>query len=363
MIFRHAGSRYRLCARAVAALAFAPIVGGFGLSHAATLCFVGNPGYSCTPVVVAASSTFVNGISSSGQMTGFVESPGVQSFTATSPTSATLLPGLTGSAATYAYGINDAGVVAGSYLNSSGAHAFIESGGTYTSFDAPFAGASATFAQSINAAGSVAGFYTDASGNSSVGYIRSAAGAFSSFQVAPGLATYAYHIDSAGNIVGSYVDGAGNAAGFLKNGASYSTYSVPVAAQATLLRGANNFGDLVGNYIDAFGNSVGFVQLGSAFWSLSFPGSTQVVAMGINDQRQVVGYYLNGSTYEVFLAVPVPVPVPASLALFLAGLLQLFARRFFASSLPGKSDLASSALRKCSFADATSPVSRSATPR
>src|SRR5262245_3344096 len=124
-----------------------------GACRAATLCFIGNPDYSCSPVTVAAGSTQVNGISSSGRMAGFVQSPGIQAFTATSPTSATLLPGPAGTSATFAYGIGDAGSVVGSYTSSSGDHAFIESSGRYTTFDVPFAGAAGTFAYGINAAG------------------------------------------------------------------------------------------------------------------------------------------------------------------------------------------------------------------
>jgi len=332
-----------------------------GACRAATLCFIGNPEYSCSPITVSASSTQVNGISSSGRMAGFVQSPGIQAFTATSPTSATLLPGPAGTSATFAYGISDTGSVVGSYTSSSGDHAFIESSGRYTTFDVPFAGAAGTFAYGINAAGSVVGFYTDAAG-SGVSYVRSAAGAFSAFQFADQLATYAYHIDDSDVVTGTYVDAGGAIAGFVKNGASFTRYTAPAAgAVSTFVRGANNLGDLVGNYVDALGRSTAFVRLGSAFWTLGFPGASGAVAMGINDQRQVVGYYMNGNTSTGFLALPpAPVPLPVSLPLFLAGLLALLqplARRLRASSLPGKSDFVSSDLRSCCFAASTSPTS------
>src|SRR5450432_2278420 len=68
-----------------------------------------------------------------------------------------------GAAQTFAYGLNNAGDVAGYYIDTSGGyHGYIrDSDGTYTPFDAP--GAVATIADSINADGTVTGYFYDSS--------------------------------------------------------------------------------------------------------------------------------------------------------------------------------------------------------
>jgi hypothetical protein len=60
-----------------------------------------------------------------------------------------------GGNATLANGINDAGQIAGYYVDSSGEHGFLDSSGVFTAIDAP--GAYQTYPHGINGAGQIVG--------------------------------------------------------------------------------------------------------------------------------------------------------------------------------------------------------------
>ena len=65
--------------------------------------------------------------------------------------------------ATVAFSINDAGQVAGFYVDASGGtHGFVRTHGRFSTLDMP--GAAATFATYVNNLGVVAGEYIDSSG-------------------------------------------------------------------------------------------------------------------------------------------------------------------------------------------------------
>ena len=66
---------------------------------------------------------------------------------------------------TEAHGINDLGLVAGSFFDASNhQHGFLLSGSTFTTIDVTFPGTTATEALGVNNAGTVVGVFRDASG-------------------------------------------------------------------------------------------------------------------------------------------------------------------------------------------------------
>jgi hypothetical protein len=77
-----------------------------------------------------------------------------------------------GSTATFASGINRAGVISGEFKDSSGtSHGFVRNAkGKITAFDP--AGSSSTYAASINKSGSIAGAYDADNGQRTHGYVR-----------------------------------------------------------------------------------------------------------------------------------------------------------------------------------------------
>ncbi len=143
---------------------------------------------------------------------------------------------------TVAISINSAGVIAGTYEDANGvAHGFVRAtDGTITTFDAPGAGSLAwiaslgrkgsapplqgTYGFSVNDAGAIAGTYLDAS-MVLHGFVRTAAGDVITSLDAPGAGTgglqgtLAIGINTAGNITGGYLDSSNVAHGFVVTGA------------------------------------------------------------------------------------------------------------------------------------------------
>ena len=143
---------------------------------------------------------------------------------------------------TFPISINTAGAIAGIYADASDvAHGFVRAAnGTITTFDAPGAGrqdwlaalsvkskgppTQGTYGFSINDAGDIAGLYLDASVVVH-GLVRGANGVITSFDV-PGAGTGALQgtgglgINTAGNITGSYLDAGNVAHGFVASGAA-----------------------------------------------------------------------------------------------------------------------------------------------
>lgn len=93
---------------------------------------------------------------------GFVYNP-VGGYTTLTEPNAMPGPNPT-SQGTFAWGINDAGTVAGYYYDpNASAHGFVYGGGAYATLDVPTA--SNTFATGINNAGEVVGYYNDITGD------------------------------------------------------------------------------------------------------------------------------------------------------------------------------------------------------
>ncbi len=143
---------------------------------------------------------------------------------------------------TFPISINTAGAIAGIYADASDvAHGFVRAvNGAITTFDAPGAGrqdwlaalsvksqgppTQGTYAFNINDAGDIAGLYLDASVVVH-GLVRGANGVITSFDV-PGAGSGALQgtgglgINTAGNITGSYLDAGSVAHGFVASGAA-----------------------------------------------------------------------------------------------------------------------------------------------
>jgi hypothetical protein len=178
---------------------------------------------------------------------------------------------------------------------------------SFTSFDIP--GATNYFVAGINDEGLVAGswFATD---GSEVGFIRLPDGRISTPIVDPNdnsRTTTLRAINDEGVIAGFY--GASADSGFLLTEGEFRTVDFP-GAVSTLLRGINNLGDLSGTYsiVDLNADEFGFIipRRGPAIsFKLADPTGTGIVVGGINDLRQLVGYYTDAtSTLVGFLRQP-----------------------------------------------------------
>jgi hypothetical protein len=169
--------------------------------------------------------------------------------------------------------LNDWGEITGYYLDANNVyHGFVRSPeGNFTSFDAPGADTTpqsfnGTIPNGINDAGAITGYYIDSSGNDH-GFLRSADGAFTTFNVPEGIvgttAPIALNLESA--IVGYYLDQKGVFQGFLRRpDGTFATWAGPGACDATAETGCygtgalgiNVFRTISGHYEDNRGNFV-----------------------------------------------------------------------------------------------------------
>jgi hypothetical protein len=178
---------------------------------------------------------------------------------------------------------------------------------SFSSFDIP--GAVNYFAPGINDKGLVTGSWTAADG-SSVGFIRSPGGRISAPIVHPDdntRTTVLRAVNDEGVLAGFY--GANVSSGFLFTDGKFRMVDFP-GAVATALRGINNLGDVSGTYsvVDLNADEFGFI-IPSRGAPISFklpdPTGTGIVVGGINDLRQLVGYYTDAtSTLIGFLRQP-----------------------------------------------------------
>ncbi|MGO9948891.1 MAG: hypothetical protein ACLPWG_18810 [Steroidobacteraceae bacterium] len=176
-----------------------------------------------------------------------------------------------------------------------------------TSFDIP--GATSYFVAAVNDEGLVAGSWTAADG-SAIGFIRAPDGHITTPIVDPDdntRTTVLRAVNDEGVIAGFY--GANVSNGFLLTEGKFRTVDFP-GAVSTLLRGINNLGDVSGTYsiVDLNADEFGFIipRRGPAIsFKLADPTGTGIVVGGINDLRQLVGYYTDAtSTLVGFLRQP-----------------------------------------------------------
>ena len=158
-------------------------------------------------------------------------------------------------------GINDTGTAVGySSTDPTGLTlelAYTEKGGSFTYLNGFLpAGVQNNQAVGINNAGTVAGFYVDSIGNTH-GFLLMG-NTLTTLDHPGATLTQAFGINNQGEVVGIYIDGSGQH-GFTYKGGSWSTVDDPFGLGSTVINGLNDKGQLVGFYTDANGNVDGFV--------------------------------------------------------------------------------------------------------
>lgn len=265
--------------------------------------------------------------------TGFVDNGGTFSnVSETDPTTRS----------TYAHGINDSGVIVGGYGNFFGSNGFVDKGGVFTKISVP--GAFDSYATGIDNLGQIVGYALNGNGTTYSGFLDTN-GSFTPINdphAGSGYAqgTYAWSINTEGAIVGYYVDSNG-AHGFLDQNGVFTTLDDPNANYGTYALSINNLGEVAGYYVDNSGvNGLtyhGFLYNGS-FTTVDDPdaiaaGATEIY--GINDLGQIVGEYTCaagcGDNYQGFFATPsiqTSTPEPsAGLLLLIGGFMVCFFHR------------------------------------
>jgi probable HAF family extracellular repeat protein len=245
-----------------------------------------------------------------------------------------------GAMETAAWGINENGQVVGiAWGHTGNPHGFLKDGTTYTTFDAP--GSLNTTAFAVNNNGQIVGLFTDATAMRNYGFLKDGP-TFTTIDIPGATETAATGINTAGQIVGYWQDanrryhgfpkdgetftlfnglrpwgindngqivGEVGTAGFLMDGATFTTITVPDST-TTIAFAINSEGQVVGQFADGTRN-YGFLKDGPTFTTIDIPDSTIVQATGINASGQIVGAFSeNIAGSHGFLATPVDTTPP-----------------------------------------------------
>lgn len=196
--------------------------------------------------------------------------------------------------------VNGTGKTVGFAIDGSGTHGVIDSGGVLTSFDAP--GATDTEAQGLTTKGKVVGFFLD-TGNAVHGFARNKSGGVKPFD-APGAGTgssqgtFAFGVLLDDSIAGYVVDGDGVRHGFMRDRDRVFTVFDPPNSVRTSAITINDFHTIGGSYRDSASVIHGFLRNASdgSFTIVDAPGAGTGALQGtslhqVNDRGVVVGTY------------------------------------------------------------------------
>jgi len=197
------------------------------------------------------------------------------------------------------YGINKSGAAAGFCTNTKTNlfEGFVYSGGKFTAINFPKS--NGTQAIGINDAGDVVGDYLD---SASVQHAFVKKGAkYTSIDVTGDTTPYAWDINNSGQILMFALDSSGDYQSFVYNGKTFKKIADPnAAATGTIARTLNNKGDVAGAYFNSAGDEIGFLYHGGKYYDVIDPkASTETKPDGVNDTLEMVGRYVNSSSATV----------------------------------------------------------------
>jgi probable HAF family extracellular repeat protein len=211
---------------------------------------------------------------------------------------------ITGSNGIAFYGINKAGVAAGWCTGTTGTIiGFTWSKGKFTPIKVP--NSTGTEAIGINDKGQVVGLYADSTGNTH-GFLF-ANKKYTPINVKGATDTAAWGINNAGDITvytaSSFSGGVlscsstGPCAGYLLKGKKLTKISPPnVGSLGTVVHAPNNKGDIDGTYFDSSGAAVGFLLHGGKYYDVKDPSANNSTRDdGLNDKLEMVGRYTNSA--------------------------------------------------------------------
>jgi probable HAF family extracellular repeat protein len=180
---------------------------------------------------------------------------------------------------TWLRGINEYGVMVGSYTDADGLnHGFLLEGSRLPTIDFP--GATETYPRTINNRGQIVGFFFDA--NSVYHGFLFDQGTFQQFDYPDALATLTRGVNDRGQIVGDYMDET-NIHAFILGKGKFTVFDYP-GAPGTQGYGINN-SDLSAGSCDSADCSTlhAYLTYNGKFVSFDAPGSTQTEFLGLND--------------------------------------------------------------------------------
>ena len=190
---------------------------------------------------------------------------------------------------TYVYGVNDAGEIAGFFLDSSGTqHGFTRrSNGKVKVVDIP--GATIVQLTALNDNGYVAGSFFDSAEH---GLILAPDGSRTVFEIAGASTIYVRGINDDGWVVGFYLDAENKSVGFVRSPDGTVTLVDVDGTTAMSVSAINGSEEIAGTY--GAKHVFGFAQTPSGMSkSLEIKGALHVAPAAINDHGVVAGTYWN----------------------------------------------------------------------
>jgi hypothetical protein len=274
-------------------------------------------------------------INDKGQISGFVTKNGATEGFLDIKGKFVTLTGPTGATDVMAFGVNDVGLVVGSYVDTAGntdGFVYDVKTKTYTTVIDPNANGM-TVVNGINDQGQLVGFYLDSAGNTD------------GMLVDPPAPTLEWNFKTLNNADDPTfnqllsINNSGTIAGYFGSGATghpnkgytltppyhqgnYTNENFPTSAQ-TQVTGINNAGTTVGFWVDGAGDNLGFVDSNGRFTNVLDPlapalgGATPITEqlLGINDLGMAAGFYndsagnSHGFIYDIASSSFTPVDV------------------------------------------------------
>lgn len=198
-----------------------------------------------------------------------------------------------GATLTVASDINDSGAIVGRCAVSGVVHGFLYEKGTgyddgvFTVFDFP--GAIETQAWGINERGDIAGYYKMPGDTVYSGFVRSAAGNYTSLD-RPNLNIMAGDINNAGFVVGC-LHNPGTMHGWIAMGGT----PVALGRAYEMYTDVNESGTVLGWGYAAPSSNVSFTLSGVGRTEIQYPGATNTQGYGLNQQGHIVGWFGPGT--------------------------------------------------------------------
>jgi hypothetical protein len=230
-----------------------------------------------------------------------------------------------GSVQTQVTGINNEGVTVGFWADANNANmvnnnfGFVNQNGVFTDVVDPAGKAKAAGGMTVeqllgvNDQDKAVGFWTDAAGNNHGFTYDIKSKSFSEVDIGGFASTTTTAINNEGHIAG-FVTANGNDISFIKEGNAIDWLNGPAGAVSVMALGINNEDQVVGTYTDAGGALHGFLfdEQSKTYATIDDPngvkGTTAMTVLnGINDKGQVVGFYLDtaGNTDGMLVNVSV----------------------------------------------------------
>ena len=204
-----------------------------------------------------------------------------------------------GATATSVNGINNTGVMVGTYGTTNIENGFALFGGKLVIISVP--GALGTTCQGVNSARAIVGTVTPQIGQGNPRGFLYQNGVFTDIGPGTDLAG-AFGINDSGQIVGGYAPDGITEHGFLYDGAQYQTLDVP-GAKATVATGINNQGLIVLQWGGSDGHTHGALYDGTQYTTIDVPGASDSFPFGVNNFGDVAYTYYDsqGATRSALL--------------------------------------------------------------